>query len=80
MKKGIDPGSPNAGIEAILERTARWNRARVLPGAGGFILFVTENERNARRIRNELEARPATPQSRFFGFELDPYGLKVAVM
>ncbi len=82
LKKGIDPGSTNAGIEAILERTARWTRACVLPGAGGggFILFVTENERNAQRIRNELEARPATAQSRFFDFDLDPYGLKVAVM
>lgn len=82
LKKGIDPGSTNAGIEAILERTSPWTRARVLPGAGGggFILFVTDDEKNAQRLRTELETRPAAPQARFFDFDLDPYGLKVAVM
>lgn len=82
LKKRIDPGSTNAGIEAILERTRRWTAARLLPGAGGggFILFVTGDEKDARRIRHELTLRPATPQARFFDFEVDPIGLKVAVL
>jgi galactokinase/mevalonate kinase-like predicted kinase len=82
LKKQIDPGSTNEGIEAILERTKRWTAARLLPGAGGggFILFVARHAKDAGKIRSELESRPASPQARFFQFDIDPYGLRVSVL
>jgi galactokinase/mevalonate kinase-like predicted kinase len=82
LKKRIDPGSTNDGIETILERTKRWTMARLLTGAGGggFILFVAKDEQNARRIRRELETHPASSQARFFNFDIDPYGLRVSVL
>ena len=82
LKKRIDAGATNDGIEALLARTARWTAARVLPGAGGggFVLFVAEDAARARRIRRELEARPGSEQARFFDFSIDDDGLKMAVL
>lgn len=82
LKKRIDPGSTNPGIEAILERTRKWTAARVLPGAGGggFVLFVARDAGNLRGIRRELEARPASPQARFFDFDVDKAGLNVTAL
>lgn len=82
LKKQIDPGATNAGIEAIVEQTRRWAAARVLPGAGGggFMLFAGASPDAVRRIRRELSRRPIHPQARFFDFSIDSTGLKTAVL
>ena len=82
LKKEIDPGSTNAGIEAILDRVRKETDALLLPGAGGggFVFMVAKSAAAARRIRADLEANPPNRAGRFFDFALDAGGLKVTVL
>ena len=82
LKKEIDPGSTNAGIEAILARVRKKTDALLLPGAGGggFVFMVAKSAAAARRIRADLEANPPNKAGRFFDFALDTGGLKVTIL
>lgn len=82
LKKQIDPGSTNPGIERILEQVKPWTQARLLPGAGGggFIFFVAKDEAAAAQIRRNLAARPPNALARFFDFDVDQTGLRITVL
>lgn len=81
-KRGIDPGSTNARVEAVLGPLAREIEARSLCGAGGggFALLVARSPEAAQRIRAKLASRPPNPLCREFPFQVDTQGLKVTVL
>ena len=82
LKKRIDPGSTNAGIEGLIARVKGTASAVLLPGAGGggFLLVVAKSAAAARRLRADLESNPPNSQARMFDFDIDPVGLKVTVL
>lgn len=82
LKKSLDPGSTNAGIDAILDAVKPDLSAAVLPGAGGggFILMLAKHPRAAASIRRRLNSRPPNPLARFYDFAIDPHGLRVSVL
>jgi galactokinase/mevalonate kinase-like predicted kinase len=82
LKKAIDPGSTNAGVEAILSRVAGETEACLLPGAGGggFVFMIAKSQAAAHRIRASLEKDPPNAAARFFDFAVDDGGLKVTVL
>ncbi len=82
LKKAIDPGSTNAGVEAILSRVKGETEACLLPGAGGggFVFMIAKSQAAARRIRASLEKDPPNAAARFFDFAVDDGGLKVTVL
>ena len=82
LKKAIDPGSTNVGVETILSRVAKESDVCLLPGAGGggFVFIAAKSAAAARRIRAALEADPPNAAARFFDFAVDPGGLKVTVL
>lgn len=81
-KRGIDPGSTNAKVEAVLSPFAKEIDARLLCGAGGggFALVVAKDAAAAGRIRARLASRPPNPLARAFPFKVDGQGLKVTVL
>ncbi|MCC6676731.1 MAG: hypothetical protein IT436_06265 [Phycisphaerales bacterium] len=82
LKKGLDPGSTNPGIEAILDAVKPDLAAAELPGAGGggFILMIARDARAGARIRERLTRRPPNSLARFYEFAIDPKGLSVSVL
>jgi galactokinase/mevalonate kinase-like predicted kinase len=82
LKKKIDPGSTNAGVEELMARVGEAATATLLPGAGGggFILVIAKSAAAARRLRADLESNPPNPYARVFDFDIDPVGLKVTVL
>jgi len=82
LKKAIDPGSTNTGVEAILSRVGGNAEACLLPGAGGggFVFVMAKSKEAARRVRANLEANPPNAAARFFDFAIDAGGLKVTVL
>jgi len=82
LKKKIDPGSTNAGVEELMARVKDAAVATLLPGAGGggFILVIAKSAAAARRLRADLESNPPNPYARVFDFDIDPVGLKVTVL
>ena len=82
LKKAIDPGSTNAGVEAILSRVKGETEACLLPGAGGggFVFMIAKSQAAARRIRASLEKDPPNAAARFFDIAVDDGGLKVTVL
>jgi fucokinase len=81
-KRQIDPGScPKSfdDLAALWERDlAAWCFAGA--GGGGFMLLVARNERSARALRARIEREPPHPRARAFDFEVDPVGLRCAVL
>ena len=82
LKKKIDPGSTNAGVEELMARVKGVATATLLPGAGGggFILVIAKSAAAARQLRADLESNPPNPYARVFSFSIDPVGLKVTVL
>ncbi len=81
-KRGIDPGSTNARVEAVLRPFAKDIDARLLCGAGGggFAMVIAKDAAAAARIRHRLATRPPNPLAREFPFKVDQQGLKVTVL
>lgn len=81
-KRGIDPGSTNARVEAVLRPFAKDIDARLLCGAGGggFAMVIAKDASAAARIRHRLATRPPNPLAREFPFKVDQQGLKVTVL
>ena len=82
LKKKIDPGSTNAGVEELMARVGDAATATLLPGAGGggFILVIAKSAAAARRLRADLESNPPNQYARVFDFDIDTVGLKVTVL
>ena len=82
LKKKIDPGSSNAGIEKLMSRVKGAANAVLLPGAGGggFLFVIARSAAAARRLRADFESNPPNPHARVFDFDIDPVGLKVTVL
>ena len=82
LKKKIDPGSTNAGIEKLMSRVKGAANAVLLPGAGGggFLFVIARSAAAARRLRANFESNPPNPHARVFDFDIDPVGLKVTVL
>ncbi len=82
LKKAIDPGSTNLGVEKIIKKVDKYLSAKLLPGAGGggFVFMVAKDEEAAEKVRFTLDKQPPNPHSRFFDFQIDPQGLKVTVL
>ena len=82
LKKKIDPGSTNAGIEKLMSRVKGAANAVLLPGAGGggFLFVIARSAAAARRLRADFESNPPNPHARVFDFDIDPVGLKVTVL
>jgi fucokinase len=81
-KRRIDPGSCPA---AFVELSARWKRelsSWCLAGAGGggFMLLVARDARAARVLSARIEREAPHPRARAFPFEVDPTGLRCAVL
>ncbi len=81
-KRGIDPGSTNARVEAVLRPFAKDIDARLLCGAGGggFAMVIAKDAAAAARIRHRLATRPPNPLAREFPLKVDGQGLKVTVL
>ena len=82
LKKRLDPGATNAGVERIMKAIEPYAAGRTLPGAGGggFVFIIARDADAARKVRRKLERHPPSPQSRFFDFAVDSEGLKVTTL
>ena len=82
LKKSLDPGATNPGIEGLLAPLKPLLLARLLPGAGGggFVFMVARDVRAAARVRAHLAAHPPNRLARFFDFQIDETGLKLTVL
>ena len=82
LKKQLDPGATNPGVEKIIRRVDRYCDATCLPGAGGggFVFMIAKDAEAAARIRRNLTTHPPNKLSRFFDFAIDPTGLKVTTL
>ena len=81
-KTMIDPGSCAPWMSELAHGWRRelsaWSFAGA--GGGGFMLLVAKSPRAAERMRASIAARPRHPRARAFDFEVDPVGLRCAVL
>jgi len=82
LKKQLDPGATNPGVEKIIRRVDRYCSATCLPGAGGggFVFMIAKDAGAAAKIRRNLTNNPPNTLSRFFDFAIDQTGLKVTTL
>ena len=82
LKRTVDPASVTPDLERPMHDLGRdlatWSFAGA--GGGGFLLLLSPSRRAADRIRARLAAHPPHPLARTFPLELDPGGLRVAVL
>lgn len=81
-KRAIDPGSCPRSFD---ELAARWKRELSAwcfagAGGGGFMLLVARSDGAAARLAASIERAPPHPRARAFAFEVDPVGLRCAVL
>ncbi|MFM1805367.1 MAG: hypothetical protein RL136_2246 [Planctomycetota bacterium] len=81
-KRQIDPGSCPKAFDDL---AARWSGALDAwcfagAGGGGFMLLVARDAASARGIRAEIERDPPHARARAFDFEVDPVGMRCAVL
>jgi galactokinase/mevalonate kinase-like predicted kinase len=82
LKRLIDPGCCPAVFDALAQRWSRelasWSFAGA--GGGGFMLLVARDASRAEAIRASIERDRPHPRARAFDFEVDPAGLRCAVL
>jgi fucokinase len=82
LKRQIDPGSAPPMFDALAKRwrgdLASWCFAGA--GGGGFMLLVAKDAAAAERLRADIARSPRHPRARAFDFEVDPVGLRCAVL
>lgn len=81
LKKEIDPGSSNPGMEKILEKFEPFMSGATFLGAGGggFLLVVGKSPEHASEARKVLERDPPNAQARFFDYAISTSGLEITV-
>lgn len=82
LKKAIDAGATNAGIESLLARVGPYLDGYGLAGAGGggFVVMVARDPDAAAKVRSLLTRRPQGPTARFYDWAIDSKGLSVGVV
>lgn len=82
LKKRLDPGSTNPGIERLFSSIERELSGGTILGAGGggFALFIARDEAAAGRVRRRLMGSRASALARFYDFSVDRQGLGVSVL
>lgn len=82
LKKQLDPGSTNPGIERLFGSIERELSGGTILGAGGggFALLVARDEAAAGRVRRRLMGSRASALARFYDFSVDRQGLGVSVL
>lgn len=82
LKRMIDPGCCPPAFDALARRWKRdlasWSFAGA--GGGGFMLLVARDARAAARLRADIARAPQHPRARAFDLEVDPVGLRCAVL
>ena len=81
-KRQIDPGSCPPAFDDLATRwkedLAAWCFAGA--GGGGFMLLVARSAMAAESLRARIERDPPHPRARAFDLEVDPVGLRCAVL
>jgi fucokinase len=82
LKRQIDPGSSPPMFDALARRWKRELSSWCFAGAGGggFMLLVARDARAAARLAASIDRDPPHPRARAFPFEVDPVGLRCAVL
>ena len=81
-KRQIDPGSCPKAFDDLARSWERELAGWCFAGAGGggFMLLLARDERAARSLRARIERDPPHPRARAFDLEVDPVGLRCAVL
>ncbi|UCC98165.1 MAG: hypothetical protein JSW66_20255 [Phycisphaerales bacterium] len=81
LNKQLDPNSSSDEIESLLARVRPFIYGAKLLGAGGggFMLMICKSPKDARAVREMLEAEPPNERARFFEFDISGEGLAVTV-
>jgi galactokinase/mevalonate kinase-like predicted kinase len=82
LQRTVDPASVTPDLEGPMAGLGRdlaaWSFAGA--GGGGFLLLVCRSAPAAAAVRARLARHPAHPLARPFHFDLDPGGLRLAVL
>ncbi|MHB1307983.1 MAG: bifunctional fucokinase/fucose-1-phosphate guanylyltransferase [Limisphaerales bacterium] len=79
LNQRLDGGTNPPEVQSIVARIQDQLAATKLLGAGGggYLLMLAKDEAAARRIREELTARPPNPRARFVSMSLSDTGLQL---
>jgi fucokinase len=82
LKKQLDPGSTNPGIERLFGSLGRELSGGTILGAGGggFAFLIARDEAAAGRVRRRLTGARMSALARFYDFSVDRQGLGVSVL
>lgn len=82
LKRTVDPASVTPDLEVPMDALGRhldaWSFAGA--GGGGFLILLARSAQAARDVRRRLHRDPPHPLARPFDFEIDPAGLRIAVL
>lgn len=82
QKRILDAGCCPPAFDALAARWKSKLSAACFAGAGGggFMLLIAKDERRAEAMRQDIAKHPQHPRARAFPFEVDPVGLRCAVL
>ena len=82
LKRTIDAGCCPPSSDALLTRWKSKLSAACFAGAGGggFMLLIAKDAQRAEALRQDIQRHPQHPRARAFPFEVDPIGLRCAVL